>query len=136
KTIVAQANVPKLQAAAAERAGTLDRQVFADTTFEEAWRHDLGDETVTAQYFGAAHTNGDAIVHFERANVIHMGDLMFNRIYPVIDRPGGASIRNWVTVLEEAVETYPADAIYIFGHGNPKYGVTERPADIAVFRDY
>ena len=136
KTIVAHENVPKLQQARAEKDGTLDRQVFADTTFPEVWRRQLGDEVVTAQYFGAAHTKGDVIVHFEKANVVHMGDLTFNRIYPVIDRPGGASIRHWITVLEEATKTYPADAIYIFGHGNPKFGVVGGHAEIAVFRDY
>lgn len=136
RTIVAHENVPKLQFARAERDGTVDKQVFADTTFAEAWRHDLGDETVTAQYFGPAHTNGDAIIHFERANVVHLGDLVFNRLYPVIDRPGGASIRGWISVLEEAAKAYPADAVYIFGHGNSKFGVTGGPADIAAFRDY
>lgn len=136
KTIVAHENVPKLQFAAAEKAGTLDQQVFADTTFAEAWRHDLGDETVTAQYFGPGHTKGDVIVHFEKANVVHMGDLMFNRWYPVIDRPGGASVRHWITVLEEAVKAYPKDAIYVYGHGNPKFGVTGGQADLALFRDY
>jgi cyclase len=30
-------------------------------------------------YFGAAHTNGDAIIHFENANIAHMGDLLFNQ---------------------------------------------------------
>jgi cyclase len=68
--------------------------------------------------------------------VVHMGDLTFNHRYPVIDRPGGASIRHWITVLEEAVKTYPADAIYIFGHGNPKFGVTGGHAEIGGFRDY
>lgn len=136
KSIVAHENAPKLQLARAEKDGTVDKQVFADTTFPEAWRRDLGDETVTAQYFGAAHTNGDIVVHFERANVVHMGDLTFNRIYPVIDRPGGASIRGWITLLEQVVKTYPADAIYIFGHGNAKFGVTGGHADIAAFRDY
>ncbi|ACB73868.1 MBL fold metallo-hydrolase [Opitutus terrae] len=136
KTIVAHQNVPKLQMARAEKDGTVDKQVFADTTFVEAWRHDLGDETVTAQYFGPAHTSGDIVVHFERANVVHLGDLMFNRLYPVIDRPGGASIRGWIQRLEEVVKTYPADAIYIFGHGNAKFGVTGGPADLNGFRDY
>jgi glyoxylase-like metal-dependent hydrolase (beta-lactamase superfamily II) len=112
------------------------RQVFADTTFADVWRRQLGDETVTAQYFGAAHTKGDVIVHFEKANVVHMGDLTFNRIYPVIDRVGGASVRHWITVLEEAMKTYPADAMYIFGHGNPKFGVVGGHAEIAGFRDY
>lgn len=136
KTIVAHANVPKLQMAAAERAGTVERQVFADATFVEAWRKDIGDETVTAQYLGPAHTSGDIIVHFEKANVVHMGDLMFNRLYPVIDRPAGASIRHWITVLEDAVKTFGADAVYIFGHGNAKFGVTGGVEDIRAFRDY
>jgi glyoxylase-like metal-dependent hydrolase (beta-lactamase superfamily II) len=136
KTIVAHENVPKLQLARAEKDGTLDKQVFADTTFADVWRHELGDEVVTAQYFGPAHTKGDVIVNFEKANVVHMGDLTFNHRYPVIDRPGGASIRHWITVLEEAMKTYPADAIYIFGHGNPKFGVTGGHPDIAGFRDY
>lgn len=136
KTIVAHANVPKLQFAAAEKANSLDKQVYADTTFPEVWRRELGGEIVTAQYHGAAHTNGDVVVTFEKANVVHMGDLMFNRMYPVIDRPAGASIRNWIVVLEEVAKTYPADAIYVFGHGNPKFGVTGKPADLLVLRDY
>jgi glyoxylase-like metal-dependent hydrolase (beta-lactamase superfamily II) len=136
KTIVAHENVPQLQRQRAERDGTLDRQVFADSTFAEEWRRSFGNETVTARYFGAAHTKGDVIVHFENANVVHMGDLTFNRVYPVIDRPGGASIRHWITVLEEATKTYPADAIYVFGHGNPKSGVVGGHSDIAAFRDY
>ena len=134
--IVAQANVPELQLAAAARSGTESEQVLADETFAEFWRRDLGDEVVTAQYLGAAHTNGDAIVHFERANVVHMGDLVFNRLYPVIDRPAGASIRHWISVLEEAVAYYPKDAIYIFGHGKPDFGVTGVQGDLLVFRDY
>ena len=90
----------------------------------------------SARYLGAAHTKGDIVVHFEKANVVHLGDLLFNRIYPVIDRPGGASIRHWVTVLETIVAEYPADAIYIAGHGNAKFGVTVKREELLVFRDY
>jgi glyoxylase-like metal-dependent hydrolase (beta-lactamase superfamily II) len=136
KTIVAHANVPKLQAAAAEKTDTIDRQVYADTTFPDVWRRELGGEIVTAQYHGPAHTSGDVVVLFEKANVVHMGDLVFNRMYPVIDRPGGASVRGWIKALEEAAKTYPADAIYIFGHGNPKFGVTGKRGDLLVLRDY
>lgn len=138
KTIVAHANVPMLQRAAAERAKppTTDKQVYADTTFAETWRMELGDEVVNARYFGAAHTNGDAVVLFEKANIVHMGDLVFNRLYPVIDRVGGASIRNWIVILEKVAREYPADAIYIFGHGNPKFGVTGQRGDLLVLRDY
>ncbi|MFI5337239.1 MAG: MBL fold metallo-hydrolase [Opitutales bacterium] len=136
RTLVAQANVPRLQLAAAVRDGTETSQVFANETFPEYWRREIGDEVVSAQYFGAAHTSGDAVVHFERANVVHMGDLVFNRMYPVIDRPAGGRVRHWIAALEEAVQTYPKDAIYLYGHGNPKFGVSGRQADLLVFRDY
>ncbi len=135
RTIVAQTNVPGLQFSAAQKAGTVDRQVFADTTFADVWRHECADETILAQYYGPAHTGGDAVIMFERANVVHMGDLVFNRLYPFIDRPGGASARNWVRKLEEAHAAFPADAIYIFGHGNPKFGVTGTRDDLLVMRD-
>jgi hypothetical protein len=39
-------------------------------------------------------------------------------------------------VLEEIAKNYPADAIYVFGHGNPKFGVTGQRDDLLVFRDY
>jgi glyoxylase-like metal-dependent hydrolase (beta-lactamase superfamily II) len=148
KTIVAQANVPALQRAAAERAdatraktepptlSNLDQQVYADTTFAETWRRELGDEVMSARYFGAAHTSGDVVVLFEKANVVHMGDLIFNRMYPVIDRASGGSIRHWIVVLEKIARDYPADAIYIFGHGSKKFGVTGQRGDLLVLRDY
>ena len=137
KSIVAHANVPALQRAAAERskAGATG-QVYADTTFPETWRKELGGEVVSAKYHGAAHTSGDIVTMFEKANVVHMGDLAFNRLYPVIDRASGARITGWIKVLETVAKTYPADAIYLFGHGNPKFGVTGKRGELLVLRDY
>jgi glyoxylase-like metal-dependent hydrolase (beta-lactamase superfamily II) len=136
RTIVAQANVPALMHAAAEKMGTLAKQTYPDTTFTDAWRRDFGSEVVSAKYRGPAHTGGDVVIHFEQANVVHVGDLMFNRMYPVTDRPGGCSIRGWISRLEEVLKAYPADAIYIFGHGNPKFGVTGGHPDIQLQRDF
>ena len=56
-----------------------DKQLFADTVFQDQWKSKVGSERIHAQYFGAGHTNGDIIVHFQDANIAHMGDLMFNR---------------------------------------------------------
>lgn len=136
KMIVAHANVPNFQRERATRDNTLATQVYADTTFPQTWRKEVGDEVVSAKYHGAAHTNGDIVTLFERANVIHMGDLMFKNVYPVVDRTAGASFRSWIKVLEEVAKTYPTDAIYIFGHGSPKAGVTGKSSDLLAFRDY
>jgi cyclase len=145
RMLVAQERVPKLQFEAAKRAedlGTkidpaarLENQVFADTTFADVWRREIGGEIVTAEFRGPAHTGGDAVVTFEKANVVHMGDLVFNRLYPYVDRPGGASMRGWVKSLEDSAAAYPGDAIYVFGHGNPRFGVTGTRADLLVMRD-
>ena len=136
KMIVAHANVPELQKRRATQDKKLDSQVYADTTFPTTWKKSLGAETISAKYHGPAHTKGDIVTMFEKANVIHMGDLMFNRIYPVIDRPGGASIRGWIGLLEKVAKEYPSDALYIFGHGNPKFGVTGSNQDLLIFRDF
>ncbi len=136
RTLVAHDNVPKLQFAAAEKAGTLEQQVYANETFPDVWRREIGGELVNAQYHGPAHTSGDVVIHFEKANVVHVGDLMFNRMYPVIDRVAGGTVHGWIAALEDIAKTYPKDAIYLCGHGNPKFGVSYTHDDLFVMRDY
>ncbi len=136
KTIVAHANVPALMLAAAKRSPSPAIPTVPNETFPDSWRHEFGDETTAARYFQPAHTSGDIVVHFEKANVVHTGDLVFNRIYPVIDRAAGGRFQSWLTTVEAIVKTYPADAIYIFGHGSQKFGVTGGHPDILAFRDY
>ena len=134
-TIIAHANVPALQRAAAEERN-LPQQTYADTTFTDAWRRDLGSEAVSARHFGPAHTGGDIVVHFEKADVVHMGDLVFNRLYAVIDRKGGARIRGWIELLEKAAALYGDSPVYIFGHVKPELPVTGTKADLLYQRDY
>jgi cyclase len=111
-------------------------QLFPDTTFSETWSADVGDERVMARYYGRAHTSGDAVITFERANVVHMGDLVFNQRHPVVDRAAGATIRNWMTVLDRAAADHAADTIYIFGHANTGMPVTGDQTELARLRDY
>lgn len=134
-TIVAHANVPALQRRAAEERN-LGEQTYADTTFTDAWRRDLGSEVVSARHFGPAHTGGDIVVHFEKADVVHMGDLVFNRLYPRIDRAGGASIRGWIEVMEKTAALYGDSPVYVFGHVKPELPATGTKADLLYHRDY
>ena len=94
------------------------------------------DSAIPAKYYGRAHTSGDAVITFEQANVAHMGDLMFNRRHPVVDRPAGAMLANWITVLEGAMRDHTADTVYIFGHAGGQHPVTGNRADVTVMRDY
>lgn len=76
------------------------------------------------------------MITFERANVVHVGDLMFHRRHPVVDRAAGASMRNWMRVLEQVVNAHARDTIYIFGHANTGLPVTGSSADLLQLRDY
>jgi glyoxylase-like metal-dependent hydrolase (beta-lactamase superfamily II) len=144
RKIVAQANEPKLQIDAAARAARTARpgapppaeQVVADTTYEKTWRETVGGEALSLKHYGPAHTGGDSVVTFEKADVVHIGDLVFNRSHPYIDKPAGASIANWITSLEQVAADHPKSTIYIFGHANPKFQVTGGRADLLYMRDY
>jgi glyoxylase-like metal-dependent hydrolase (beta-lactamase superfamily II) len=147
--IVGHVNVPKYmkdtydrtmaQRAAANPAPTNPPPadpVIPDTTFADKWQQDFGDEVIRAKYYGPAHTGGDIVTLFEKANVAHMGDLMFNRAHPVIDRANGASISNWTLVLRQVASELPADTIYIFGHAGANLPVTGSRADLLHHADY
>ncbi|WP_395805778.1 MBL fold metallo-hydrolase [Daejeonella sp.] len=115
---------------------TEDKQLFADTVFQDKWQAKVGSEKIQATYLGAAHTNGDIIVHFDNANIAHMGDLMFNRRYPFIDKSAGANIQSWTEVLEKAIAKYDNDTLFIFGHSLDPEKVTGTKADLRAMQNY
>jgi cyclase len=134
--IVAHANVPGLQKKQAAQQKSEANQAYPDTTFDKDWKAAVGKETVSARYYGPAHTSGDIVIFFENANIAHMGDLMSYQRNPRADRPSGASIVNWGTVLENTVKDHSADTIYIFGHSKVGERVTGSSKDLLVLRDY
>jgi glyoxylase-like metal-dependent hydrolase (beta-lactamase superfamily II) len=149
KQIIAHANVPKYlkdgyAQAIARRAQQTPTPTTAppaeptaiDQTFTDVWSFDHGGEKVSARHYGPAHTGGDIVIRFEKANVAHMGDLMFNRAHPVIDRANGASIANWILLLDKVAAELPADTIYIFGHAGAGREVTGTRADLLHHRGY
>jgi cyclase len=144
RTILAQVNEPRLQLEAAALAAKSARpgappppeQVVANLTYEKSWRETVGDEIMALKYYGPAHTGGDSVVTFEKADVVHMGDLVFNRRHPYIDKPAGASIANWITALEAAVADHHKTTIFIFGHAGPKFEPAGSSADLLYMRDY
>ena len=73
---------------------------------------------------------------FETSGVVHMGDLVFNRSHPYIDKPSGASIANWIKSLEAVVADHPKGTVFIFGHAGPKFQPTGSGADLLYMRDY
>jgi len=113
-----------------------DKQLFADTVFQDQWKARVGSELIKAHYFGAGHTNGDIVVHFENANIAHMGDLMFNKRYPFIDRAGGANIQSWINVLDKTVAKFDKDTLFVFGHSADPVKVTGGKEEIRAMQNY
>lgn len=136
KNVVGHENCLANHKRVAEQQKTSDKQLFADTTFTDTWKKKVGSEKIKAHYFGAAHTNGDAIIHFQHANVAHMGDLVFNRRYAVIDKSAGANIKNWITVLDKALATFDDNTIFIFGHAFDPEKVSGNKEDIKAMQNY
>lgn len=87
------------------------------TFTEDVTFHMNGDE-LRAFHVAHAHTDGDAIVHFRRANVVHMGDTYFaGGRFPFVDTASGGSIDGLIDALGDALAVMDADTRIIPGHG-------------------
>jgi glyoxylase-like metal-dependent hydrolase (beta-lactamase superfamily II) len=134
KQIVGHVKCKENQIAQGQRTKTTP--TLPDVTFTDTWNVTLGDETIRARHWGPAHTGGDASIHFERANIVHLGDLLNNRGYANADAPAGASIHGWIKVLEQMASHYPADALYVYGHAEAGYPFFGTRPDLHYQRDY
>ena len=120
----------------AKKNGNEADQLYPDLIYKDRWQEQIGDEFIEMQYWGPGHTNGDSIIHFQKANIAHIGDLMFNRKYPFIDRAAGARIDNWIQILQQMQSYFDKDTLFIFGHAAEGYQVTGNKDDLAAFADY
>ncbi len=137
ENVVAHENSLKNQRTTAVKANSLDKQLLPNLTFKDrGWQTKLGEEKISAHYFGAAHTNGDVVYHFENANIAHVGDLVFNRRYPFIDTANGANIGSWISVLDQINSKFDNDTLFVFGHSRDPEKITGDKADIQAFQNY
>ena len=134
--VLAHENSKINQQATAVKNKNEEKQLYPDRTYTNTWSEKQSKERVTLRYFGRGHTNGDSFVHFEKANIIHAGDLVFNRRHPFVDRSAGANIASWITVLESATSYFKDSATYVAGHAAAGYDVIIKKADVLAFRNY
>jgi cyclase len=86
-------------------------------TFPDQMTLHLNGDEVHAVHVPPAHTDGDSIVHFRKGNVVHMGDLYFNGMYPFIDVDTGGSLDGMITAAERGLKLVDARTRIIPGHG-------------------
>jgi len=87
-------------------------------TFADSIDFHWNDEHMHVFHVGPAHTNGDSVIHFENANVFHMGDIYFSNGYPFIDTGRGGNLGGFIDAVDTVLEKANARTRFIPGHGN------------------
>lgn len=130
--IAANENCVRLQKSRPDTANNLP----ASKTFADEMEIDLGNEKIKAYHFTPAHTGGDAIYHFVNHDVVHMGDIVFNGLYPFINLDDEADFEGWINYLETSYKKFDADTTFIFGHSTDPNKITGDRENFMVMRDY
>ncbi len=99
-------------------------------SFADSVTFHFDGEQVDVFHVVPAHTDGDSVLWFRKANVVHMGDVFFNGMYPFIDTAGGGSIDGMVTALDTVLGRIDDGTKVIPGHGP-----AGSKADLKKFRD-
>ena len=86
-------------------------------TFADSVTFHWNDETLEVVHARSAHTDGDAVIYFKSTNVVHVGDLFFNGIYPFIDAESGGSMEGVIAGVEEVLGRIDDKTKVIPGHG-------------------
>lgn len=139
--VVAHENVRK-RMAVGQTLAVIDRKVPASPAaalprlgYRTAMTLYLGDEVVEIRHFAGAHTDGDSVVRFRKANVIHTGDIFFHGGYPFIDISSGGSIDGVIAAVDRLASLADDETRIVPGHGP-----VARKADLArygaMLKDY
>ncbi len=99
-------------------------------TFTEAVTLHLNGDEIEAFHVPPAHTDGDTVIVFRKADVIHAGDIFFNGLYPFIDLESGGSVEGVVAAADRILALCDAKTKLIPGHGP-----AAMPADLKAYRD-
>lgn len=101
----------------AKEGKTSTRSQLPILTFNDRMTIHINGDAAKIIHFEHAHTDGDAIVFFEKDNVLHTGDIMFNGLFPFIDGNNGGSLDGVIVALEGISEIVNDETKIIPGHG-------------------
>ena len=99
-------------------------------TFAESVSFHVNGDDVDAVHVPPAHTDGDVVVFFRKANVIHGGDTLFNGMYPFVDLSSGGSVDGMIVAADRILAAADASTKIIPGHGP-----LATKADVKAYRD-
>lgn len=87
-------------------------------TFADGVTFHLGGIEARVMHLPNAHTDGDAVIYFPGANVLHTGDIMFNGMFPYIDLDNGGSVAGYIDAQKKLMALVDNGTRIIPGHGN------------------
>jgi cyclase len=87
------------------------------TTFATTMSHKHNGDTVELVHYDPAHTDTDIYIHFQNADVLHCGDIFFNKTYPFIDEGTGGSIGGTISAAQKSLALAGDKTKIIPGHG-------------------
>jgi cyclase len=92
-------------------------EALPQQTFPASYKLQANGETLELQHVAPAHTDSDIYVHFQKANVISMGDLFFNGMYPYIDPGTGGKITGMIAAADKILSLADNYTKIVAGHG-------------------
>jgi cyclase len=87
-------------------------------TYKDELTVHVNGMAVRVHHYARAHTDGDSVVFFPAANVVHMGDIYVRYGFPFIDINGGGNVRGMIAACADVIRTMPAGSKVIPGHGD------------------
>lgn len=115
--IVAHANVRKRLAEDKDLSDEATRNGIPVIAFDESLSLHFNGDELKMVHLPTGHTDGDSIILFMNANVVHMGDQFFLGRFPYVDLGGGGDVAGYLKNVKEMIRVLPSDVKIIPGHG-------------------
>jgi glyoxylase-like metal-dependent hydrolase (beta-lactamase superfamily II) len=112
-TVVAHDNLRRALLADAQ----FDKSGLPELTFSDSVTFHLNGHNAFVFYIPSAHTSGDSAIHFPEVNVIHAGDVFFNKVFPFIDLDGGGSVDGFIAGQQKLISMANDTTQIVPGHG-------------------
>jgi glyoxylase-like metal-dependent hydrolase (beta-lactamase superfamily II) len=93
------------------------KEAWPVITIDQSLSVHFNGEEIKIMHFPSGHTDGDCVIFFTGANVVHMGDDFFAGRFPYVDLRSGGSVQGLTRNIEQIIAQLPTDVKFIPGHG-------------------
>jgi cyclase len=87
-------------------------------TYDNSMALHFNGEDIELEHFANGHTDGDSVVFFSKANVVHVGDHFFLDAFPFVDLDSGGNLASYIANVGAMLTRFDADTIIVPGHGS------------------